>query len=507
MTDLYTLLQPEVLLAILVGGITGAAMMFRQYKRARQDWEQRLAASNETAQKFSTQVAVLAERTEQIPQLQDALADAEASAEQIRGQLQNALRETAALQQQTRQIPELSKQLASLQAELHEGQHQLSKLNALNAELHARLEEERKSTAEKLHLLQSAEAQLSAQFENLANRILEEKGKQFAASSQASLDIIVKPLREQLGDFKQRIEHVYEHETRDRVSLREEIAQLRKDTQTMNREAVNLTRALKGDKKLQGNWGEMILEKVLEQSGLRKGFEYETQEAYRDSDRNLFKPDVIVRLPEQKDVIIDSKVSLLAYERYCSTDDEHERSQALKQHVDAVRSHIKTLSRKDYSSLQGLRSLDFVLLFMPVEAAFMVAFQADEQLFNDAFEHKIVVVTPTTLLATLKTVENIWRYERQNENARAIADKAGALYDKVRGFVEDLEKLGKQLHTVSETYEGVMKKLTYGNNNLVRQTANFAELGVKVKKVLPKHLLEEAGVQEDGAAADESIND
>ena len=206
---------------------------------------------------------------------------------------------------------------------------------------------------------------------------------------------------------------------------------------------------------------------------------------------------MIVRLPEDKDIIIDSKVSLLAYERYCSTDDDEERIAALKQHTEAVRTHIKSLSIKDYSGLKGLRSLDFVLLFMPIEAAFIAAFQADERLFTDAFEHKIIVVTPTTLLATLRTIENIWRYERQNENARAIADKAGIVYDKIRGFVEDLDKLGKQLSTVHTTYDGVMNKLTRGHGNLIRQASSFVDLGVKVKKTIPKNITEQAGVETD----------
>ncbi|MGR9053974.1 MAG: DNA recombination protein RmuC, partial [Gammaproteobacteria bacterium] len=220
--------------------------------------------------------------------------------------------------------------------------------------------------------------------------------------------------------------------------------------------------------------------------------EYETQGAFRDGDNRLYKPDVIVRLPENKDVVIDSKVSLTAYETYCSTEDDQERNQALKAHAEAVREHIKGLGNKDYSSLKGLRSLDFVLMFMPIEAAFVTAFQADEQLFNDAFDHKIVVVTPTTLLATLRTIDNIWRYERQNENARAIADKAGALYDKIRGFAEDLDKLGKQLATVHGTYDGIMNKLVSGQGNLIRQAGSFVDLGVKVKKELPKSFTEQA---------------
>lgn len=376
-------------------------------------------------------------------------------------------------------------------------QEQLTRANILTAQLQARLEEQQKHGAEKLKLLQDAEIQLKLQFENLANQIFEAKTKQFKEQNNSSLNEIVSPLKEQLGDFKKRIEHVYEHETRDRVTLREEISQLRQDTQKMNQEALNLTRALKGDNKTQGNWGEMILEKVLEESGLRKGIEYDPQGAFRNDDNSLFKPDVIIRLPGDKDVVVDSKVSLVAYERYCSTEDDGERIKALKEHTLAVRQHIKGLSEKDYSSLKGLRSLDFVLLFMPIEAAFMAAFQADEKVFADAFEHKIIVVTPTTLLATLRTIENIWRYERRNENARIIAEKAGSLYDKIRGFVEDLDKLGNQLSTVNKTYMGVMGKLTQGQGNLIRQANSFVELGVKVKKAIPKNISEQAQLGDD----------
>ncbi|MBD9359535.1 DNA recombination protein RmuC [Methylomonas sp. EbB] len=386
--------------------------------------------------------------------------------------------------------------LAQKESELKLLQQQLLELKTENADLNARQQEQHKSNAEKIRLLQDAENQLKTQFENLAHKIFEERGKQFTEHNKVSIESLVAPLKQQLGEFKNRVESVYDNETKDRISLREEIVSLRRDTAKMNQEALNLTRALKGDHKTQGNWGEMILEKVLEQSGLRKGIEYETQGAFRDEDNRLFKPDVIVRLPENKDVIIDSKVSLVAYERYCSAEDDNQRIEALKQHTEAVRNHIKGLSNKDYSSLKGLRSLDFVLLFMPIEAAFMAAFQADEKLFNDAFEHKIVVVTPTTLLATLRTVQNIWRYEQQNENARLIADKAGSLYDKIRGFVEDIEKLGNQLSTIQKTYDGIVNKLSSGSGNLLRQAGALEELGVKVKKKLPKSLTEQLSAED-----------
>jgi DNA recombination protein RmuC len=393
-------------------------------------------------------------------------------------------------------VEEKLKQQESRDIDYQQLQQQLIDSKTDNAALQTRVEEQEKNTREKIKLLQDAEHQLKVQFENLAHKIFEDRSKHFTEQNKTSIEHIVSPIKQQLTDFKKRVESVYDNETKDRISLREEIVSLRRDTEKMNQEALNLTRALKGDKKIQGNWGEMILEKVLEQSGLRKDIEYQTQGAFRDEDNRLFKPDVIVRLPEDKDVVIDSKVSLLAYEEYCSAENEQDRINALKAHTKAVRDHIKGLSDKDYSGLKGLRSLDFVLLFMPIEAAFMVAFQADEKLFTEAFEHKIVVVTPTTLLATLKTIENIWRYERQNENAKMIADKAGTLYDKIRGFVEDLEKLGTQLSTVNKTYDGVMNKLTTGNGNLIRQASSFVDLGVKVKKTLPKSLSEQAGVDE-----------
>ena len=389
------------------------------------------------------------------------------------------------------------KQFKNREAEFKQLQQLFIETKTENAQLQTRMDEQAKNTAEKLKLLLDAELRLNTQFENLAGKIFDERSKQFTEHHKTSLDHIVTPLREQLGEFKQRIETVYDNENKDRISLREEIVSLRRDTAQMNQEALNLTRALKGDKKAQGNWGEMILETVLEKSGLRKGIEYETQGAFRDEDNRLFKPDVIVRLPEDKDVVIDSKVSLLAYERYCSSEDDQERIAALKQHAEAVRNHIKGLSNKDYSALKGLRSLDFVLLFMPIESAFIAAFQADEGLFTDAFEHKIIVVTPTTLLATLRTIENIWRYERRNENARVIADKAGSLYDKLCGFVEDMEKLGKQLSTVNGTYDAMRSKLSQGRGNLISQAGSFVELGVKVKKTLPKTITGQAGIDSD----------
>jgi DNA recombination protein RmuC len=267
---------------------------------------------------------------------------------------------------------------------------------------------------------------------------------------------------------------------------------LKELNERLNKEALNLTTALKGDKKTQGNWGELVLERVLEQSGLRKGQEYETQGGFRDAENNLLKPDVIIHLPQEKAVIVDSKVSLIAYEKYSSSENPERKEELLKQHINAVESHIKSLSEKDYSNIKGIQSLDFVLMFIPIEPAFNIAFQNNDKLFNQAFEKKIIVVTPTTLLATLKTIENLWRYENQNRNARIIAEKAGNLYDKFRGFVEDIEKLGNQINTVNDTYQNALNKLSKGKGNLISQSQQLVDLGVKVKKEIPRSILDES---------------
>jgi len=357
------------------------------------------------------------------------------------------------------------------------------------------MEEERKAAEEKLVLLNDAKTELTNQFQVLDQEILDQKGQVFSEQSKTGLKTLLDPFRDQLREFKQKVDDVYVHEAKERATLKKEVETLRDLNQRISQEAINLTRALKGDKKAQGSWGELILERVLEQSGLRKGVEYESQGSFRDSEGKLLRPDVIVHLPEEKDVVIDSKVSLLAYERYASTGDDSERVSALAEHVRAVKAHIDELSSKDYSGLKGLRSLDFVFMFMPIEAAFVAAFKEDENLFAYGFEKRIIVVTPSTLLATLKTIENIWRYERQNRNAQAIVSRARALYDKLRLFVESMEKLGKQLDTVHGTYEEAMNRLVRGKGNVISQASRFPELGVSVKKELPRMVTDIAEIE------------
>ena len=414
---------------------------------------------------------------------------------------------TQQVQQAEKQEAERKQLLDEKEAALDALKGDLSDYKSTVAELETRLTEERKAAAEKLELLDEAKTKLGNEFKLLAAQIFEEKGKAFSEKNQSSLDEVLKPVQSELKSFRDRIETVHKEDVEARGSLKEQLLNLQTLNKQMNDEARNLTRALKGDKKMQGDWGELILETVLEQSGLRKGKEYETQGGFRDDSGNLRKPDVILNLPDGKHMIIDSKVSLIAYNEFMSADDKQIREQALAAHVQSVRNHIDDLSSKDYSSLIGLKSPDFVFMFMPIEAAFMAAFQTDEKLFSKAFERNIVVVTPTTLLATLRTVENIWRYERQNENAKRIADKAGSVYDKLRGFLEDFEKIGSQLGTVQKSYDGALNKLTHGQGNLVRQAQGFVELGVKVKKQLPKNILDEASLNDVTALEDQSKND
>lgn len=393
--------------------------------------------------------------------------------------------------------------MAALEQRVDEQIAQINRLSMDLREQQVALNNERRAANEKLELLERNRDALKQEFENLANRIFDQKSERFSQQSKTSLDSLLNPFRDQLQDFRKRVEDVYTTETKDRQALRSEIKSLQELNRQITEEAANLTRALKGDKKVQGNWGELILERVLEKSGLRKGVEYETQGTYRDNDHQLLRPDVIVHLPDQRNLVVDSKVSLLAYQQWVTADDDDARAEALKQHVEAVRQHIRTLSEKDYSQLNGLHSPDFVLLFMPIEPAFVAAFQQDENLFAEAFERKIIVVTPTTLLATLRTIENIWRYERQSQNARRIADRAGAVYDKLRVFVEAMEKLGSQLQTAQGTYDNAMNTLTRGRGNLISQANRFVELGVRVKKELPKAIVDQAEVDADDTADDE----
>ena len=373
-------------------------------------------------------------------------------------------------------------------------------------ELATRLEEQQLQNEKAVQQLKENKEVLRQEFSNLANNILDAKGKAFSEQHEQRLDAMLKPFKEQLGEFRDKVEEARKTDNEGRAALKQQLETLHSLNQKITDEAGNLARALKGDKKLQGNWGELQVETILESSGLIKGQEYEREANFKDDEGQNKRPDFIVHLPEGKHLIIDSKVSLVDYLSYVNAETEEDRAAALGRHIQSIRNHIRGLSEKDYPKLPGMKAPDFVFMFMPVEPAFMAAFQHDQKLFNDAFERNIVVVTPTTLLATLRTVANLWTIERQNANARKLADRAGLVYDKLRVFVEKMEKLDTQMTTARSTYDEAMNTLKQGRGNLIAQASEFLNLGVRVKKELPRQTLETADLGSDTALDDQREN-
>lgn len=384
---------------------------------------------------------------------------------------------------QEEQLRRLSHELDSERASLVQRREEISRLET-------QLQEQRQQADEKVKLLNEASDTMQAGFKNLAHEIFEAKQKEFKSQSAEQLTGVLEPLHERIRAFEKRVEQTYSHESRERFSLIKEVKNLQDLNSRIAQDAVNLTNALKGESKTQGIWGEVVLERVLEKSGLEKGREYDVQVALKNEEGRKLQPDAVVRLPEGKDVIVDAKMSLTAYERFCSSDDDEIRAVELKSHIQSIRQHIKQLSSKDYQALEGIRTLDFVLLFIPVEAAFSVAVTEDSELFSDAFAKNIVIVAPSTLLATLRTIQNIWRYEQQNRNAQVIAEKAGALYDKFVNFVADLEVIGGRLASTQNAYDDAFNKLASGRGNLVKRAEDIRALGAKVSKSLPQNLVE-----------------
>ncbi len=387
-------------------------------------------------------------------------------------------------------------EVESLRQQLMEAEKTRQHLLTQNIELNTRLEEQRRHHEDRVTELENARRHLKAEFEALAARILDEKARQFGEQSQHRLDQILAPVRQQLQDFRHRIDAIHSEEQKQHGSLLQELRRLQEANHRLNQEADKLARALRNDSKSQGTWGEVVLETVLERSGLRKGREFQVQGTFKDGEGKSLRPDVIVHLPDGRDVVIDAKVSLRAWQDFVDAADDGDRRDALRRHLESIRRHIDELSAKRYQDLPGLNCLDFVLLFMPIEAAFSAAFQADPDLFVRAFEKRIVVVTPTTLLATLRTIENLWRFERQQENVRKVFERAAKLYDKLCGFLEDFEKIGRQLDTVHDTYRSARGKLTDGRGNLIRQAQALVELGTKPGKSIPDGLRQEAGADD-----------
>ncbi|MDE9483801.1 DNA recombination protein RmuC [Xenorhabdus bovienii] len=413
------------------------------------------------------------------------------------------------IQQKELELRELHSQLAISHEKLEQSYYWRTECEQLNQELLAqreinsvqevelrelstRLEESRLAAEEKQRLLINSEQRLNTQFENLANRIFEQNRRRTDEYSRQSLNDLLMPFREQLDGFRSQVQDSFGQEARERHTLTHEIRNLQQLNAQMAKEAINLTKALKGDNKMQGDWGEMVLARVLESSGLREGYEFHTQVNIKTENGERFQPDVIVHLPQEKDVIIDAKMSLIAYERYFNSDDDTQQAQALQEHINSIKGHIRGLSRKDYQQLPGLRSLDYVLMFIPVEPAYLVALNQAPELLDEALKHNIMLVSPSTLLVAVRTINNLWRYEYQSQNARLIADKATRMYDKMRLFVDDMQGLGHSLNKAQESYHLAMKKLAEGRGNLISQAEGFRDLGVDVKRPIDSQLIDKS---------------
>ena len=473
--------------SLLVGLLLGAfgvwlrlSRVLRSVEREREGQKMKM---EQLGQRLHEQGHAFQKQVESLERLQIAYAEA---------------RETLAVQK-----AHLSR-LEQLEKQEHELREQLSIESCEKAELKTALEKEKiafekeqQHHNEKLQQLEQSRKEMSQQFENLANRILEEKSKNFQEQNRTSLEHLINPLKNDINSFRAKVEQTYDRENQDRVRLRTQIEALTKSNQTISTEATNLAQALKGQNQAQGAWGEMILERVLEASGLENGREYSTQFSAMDEEGRRLRPDVIVHLPSEsgleRNIIVDAKVSLLAYDRYQNAPTESERTQALKEHWQSLQNHIKTLSEKKYQNLPAVPTLDYVLLFVPIEGAYSLAVQHYPELTQQALTRNIVIVTPTTLLLALRTVENIWSYERQNRNAVAIAKEAGALYDKFVGFTDDLLKVQKSLTQAQETADGALNKLSEGRGNVVNRIKKLKKMsGFKTQKSIAATIQEKA---------------
>lgn len=382
------------------------------------------------------------------------------------------------LDQEQTKYQQLHQELAALTQEK-------SDLELRYAVLNTRYEDEIRSSKEKLETLQNAKNELSREFSNLSNKIYEEKTKQFSVTSKEQLELLLKPFREQISNFSKESREQFESELKDRHLLKDELMRLKQMNEQLASEALNLTNALKGENKTQGNWGEIVLENILEQSGLREGVEYELQATLKSDEGKTYRPDVVIHMPQNRDIIIDSKVSLTAYERFVNEEDPQEKTRALKEHIASISSHIKGLSEKRYEKLEGVNTLDFVLLFMPIEGAFLLALEQDGEFFKRAYESNILVVSPSTLLVTLRTIEHIWRTQRQEEHAKKIATEAEAMYDKLVGFVEEMQNIATHIQRTQDAYDKAMNRLSTGRGNVIKRAENMKALGLKPKKKLP----------------------
>jgi len=395
----------------------------------------------------------------------------------------------------------LQNQLQDAQRQQIELQAQVSQAAAVNASLHTKLESQQDAHQRQLQQQQHTQEAFDTYLKQFAESSLKQQANQLSSQNQDQIGHLLNPLKQQLGDFRKKVDDVYDKDARDRAGLTQQINSLLELNNKLSSDAINLTKALKGDNKAQGNWGEMVLEQVLEQSGLRKGHEYHSQVNLTQTDGKRLQPDVVVHMPENKDVVVDSKVTLVAYERYQSAEDDAERSVALAEHLASVKAHIKGLSGKSYESAEGVSSLDYVLLFIPIESAYMLALQADADLFVSAMKSNIMLVSPATLLMVLRTIHNIWRYEHQSQNAKEISRQAEEMHKKLVDFVTSMDSVGSHLVRAQDAYDTAHKRLSSGRGNLINRAQKIVNLGgIQPKKALPDAMIEHASEED---AADE----
>lgn len=485
-------LAPELLLALssAAGLLAGAILVYLL--------AQRWIATAHVAGRSSREgeLAALAVQRDAADARADDLAGRLARLEQEAGQVEQALRRsTEQAAAHGAQAQRLGQELADTRRVRDDAQQRLVDLTGRHAALEAGSAAQAQAATEKLQLLEQAEQRLREAFQNLANRILEDKAERFREQSALQLGGLLDPLKLQLKEFRESVTQTHATEQRERGMLAQEIQTLKQLNQRISEDAINLTRALRGDTRSQGAWGELVLERVLEASGLQSGREYTTQASFSDAEGGRQRPDVIVHLPDEKDIVVDSKVSLVAYERFCSADDEGSRASALAEHVASLRRHVDQLSGKNYREIEGLRTLDFVLLFVPVEAAFIEAVRADDRLYAHALGRNISLVSPSTLLATLRTVAHLWRIERRNVNAMEIARRAAQLHDNFALLVDELQAIGVQLGKAQTAHANALRRLTEGGKgSVLLQVQSLADMGAPVRKQLPASLIAGADV-------------
>lgn len=486
--------------AFLLGGLIVLLIFQRRERQLQSHFSTEQSLLRQDIDESQRTVQQLQGLTQRIPELQERLKSSQQQQEVIRARYNKAMHVLGKLDERAKRAEQLDKLMRDVQAQRDTLKDELATLRAELSTEQVRGDEYRQRMEAQSEYEARAQQQLRKDFEALANRIFDDKNTKLSENNQQRLDHLLGPLRQQLGEFKQRVEDVYDKEAQARSGLAAQIEQLKHLNERISQDAINLTNALKGDKKTQGQWGEVILEQVLENSGLRKGYEYEREVVHRTDDGRQLRPDVIIHLPDKRDIVVDAKVSLVAYERAVSSDDDIVRQKAFNEHVAALRQHVRSLSNKSYEQLQGVHSLDYILLFVPIEAAFHAALAQEPDLYNEAYQQNIVLVSPTTLLVTCRTIQNMWRFEHQNQNAQEIAHRAGRMLDKLSGFCDELQKVGQSLGKAQDAYDVAWRRLSSGRGNVLSQAQAVQQLGVSVKRPLPTSntLLEEP--EEEGIA-------